>query len=242
MTDAQIFKNAECFICSRLISAFTKIESTDRRVTKVVMPPRALKAMRAELNSPLYAQDVPVDQMPAYAKAFKREIALEGGSTGFDTKCDIWGARIVLGDRFQVISDETQIMPMTVPVPYSSFMGGLSIIVKSRARTEFFGGPGEQKAQETLREMISESDFRKYLTYGFILARGASGLVYQIPGNRSHTKVYSGGQLIEEICVRILDHKVPSTDNVIAFKVMVELDEESFRKSGNVYNLRKQAA
>jgi hypothetical protein len=175
--------------------------------------------------------------MTAYVKAFKREIALEGG---FDTKCDIWGARIILGDRFQVISDEVHIVPMTVPVPYSSFMGGLSIIVKSRARTEFFGGPGEQKAQETLREMVSESDYRKYVKYGFVLVPGQSGMVYQIFG-QGHTKVWDRGVLHAEVCIVFNDMNIPPTDRVIALKTLVASSEEEFYRLGNVYKMKKAA-
>ena len=90
-------------------------------------------------------------------------------------------------------------------------------------------------AIETLREEITETEFRKYLKYGFVIAKGQSGKTYQIFRNQDHTKVWKGGKIIEEICVRIKDCKIPPTDNVIAFKNMVQIDEEEFRKMGNVY-------
>lgn len=95
----------------------------------------------------------------------------------------------------------------------------------------------EQVAIETLREIISESEFRKYINYGFISVRGRSGLVYQIFRNQSHTKVWRGNKLIEEICVRIKNVNIPLTDNVIAFKAIIEADEEGFRKMGNLYKM-----
>lgn len=101
---------------------------------------------------------------------------------------------------------------------------------------------GEWIAMQTLREMISESDYRKYLRYGFISIIGKSGKIYQIFRNNWHTKVFSNGVLIEEICVRITDKKIPPTDNVIAFKTIIETDEESFAAMGNVYRMVKKAA
>jgi len=93
----------------------------------------------------------------------------------------------------------------------------------------------EQRAIETLREEITESEFRKYIKYGFVLVKGQSGKTYQIYRNESHTKVWKNGRVIEEICVKIKNHKIPPTDNVIAFSNMIQIDEEEFRKIGNVY-------
>lgn len=118
----------------------------------------------------------------------------------------------------------------------------VSIVVRGNP----FGSKLEDKeevAVETLREEISERDLRKYLRYGFILVQANSGKTYQIFRNNWHTKVWKGGKLVEEVCVRLsYSFKVPSTDNVIAFKRMIEADEEGFRKCGNVYKMEKKAA
>lgn len=126
----------------------------------------------------------------------------------------------------------------------SRISSGLSVSIITR------GNPFDQKpkeneevAIETLREEISEKELRRYLRYGFILVKGQSGNTYQVFRNSWHTKVWRGGNLIEEVCVRISkSSKVPSTDNIIAFKHMIEANEESFKKCGNVYNLRRKAA
>jgi hypothetical protein len=123
----------------------------------------------------------------------------------------------------------------------------LCIISKSRA--EFLNDlkditiqEFEQTALETLREMISEREFRNYLRYGFILVRGQSGRIYQIFKNKQHTKVWEQGKLVEEICVRIEGNvHVPPTDNVIAFKTMIETSEDFFKSSGNIYKMDKTA-
>jgi hypothetical protein len=93
----------------------------------------------------------------------------------------------------------------------------------------------ELVALETLREELSETEYRKYLKHGFVLVKGKSGDIYQVFRNKSHTKVWRGGKLIEEICVRIKDKSIPETDNVIAFKTMIEVDENEFKELGNRY-------
>ena len=94
-------------------------------------------------------------------------------------------------------------------------------VIKSRANPIAATG-NEVVALETLHQIITEAEFRKYLKYGFVLVKGASGATYQIFRNKSHTRVFVGGKLVEEICVRIKDATVPATDNVIAFKTMIE--------------------
>lgn len=95
----------------------------------------------------------------------------------------------------------------------------------------------EALAQETLREMVSEDNFRKYVKYGFINVRGRSGDVYQVFRDRWHTKVWRRGKLVSEVCVRLRSSKVPPTDNVIAFMSMICADEQAFLKAGNVYRM-----
>ena len=117
----------------------------------------------------------------------------------------------------------------------------LFIKTKSRARLIYKMPENEQVAIETLREIITETEFRKYLKFGFVLVKGKSGKTYQIFRNTSHTKVWSGGKLIEEICVKIADYNIPPTDNVIAVKTMLETSEEECYKLANVYKMERAA-
>jgi len=116
----------------------------------------------------------------------------------------------------------------------------MTIIVHSRAQPIRRAEDNEMTAIETLREMITEAEFRKYMTHGFLLVKGESGCVYQVFRNRSHTLVWEKGEVVEEVCVRIKDRKIPPTDNIIAFKILIETSEDEFRKLGNVYNMRDQ--
>lgn len=99
----------------------------------------------------------------------------------------------------------------------------------------------ERVAIESLREQITESEFRKYMKFGFVLVRGQNGKTYQIFRNKQHIKVWEKGKVIEEICVRIKNYKIPPTDKIIAFLNMIQIDEEEFRKTGNIYNMQKAA-
>jgi len=100
----------------------------------------------------------------------------------------------------------------------------------------------EVLALETLREMVTEEDFRRYLKYGFVAVSGRSGDVYQVFRDKSHTKVWRQGKVIEEICIRLTSGwGTPRTDDVVAFVAMIRADEESFKKAGNVYRVSEAA-
>lgn len=180
----------------------------------------------------------------------------------------LWGARLEIGEKSKVYSergfipsglyDESNMHDlnwcMDRVIKFNTLSSdpfkrklqqlkrNLTIIVKSRASPIFNISQNEQVAIDTLREMITETDFRKYLIHGFILVKGCSGRVYQVFRDRHHTKVWENGELVEEVCVRVKDSRIPLTDNLIAFKIMIESDENEFRKLGNVYNMRRAAA
>jgi len=122
-------------------------------------------------------------------------------------------------------------------------IGGLTIIVKkSRCRPVWPCSHEESIALEALRETITEDEYRRYLRNGFLSVRGASGLVYQICRSTHHMiKVWRGNKMVEEICVSIKNVSVPPTDAVIAFKTIVEADEDDIRNLGNVYKFGNEA-
>lgn len=130
---------------------------------------------------------------------------------------------------------------MTVPIYMGHYFQGHIIVRKTRGELVHNVSQNEMTAIDTLREMISEREYRRYINYGFILVQGKSGATYQVFRNKSHTKVWKGGKLIEEVCVRLKDFRLPPTDNVIAFKTMIEIDEAEFKKAGNVYKMSKAA-
>ena len=157
----------------------------------------------------------------------------------------IMGMNIEIGDKFEVKTSPLYNRTIDLTRLWHQMwfsLHNLVILVKSRVRDEYdhFNNmsPEESKALDTLREMISEADFRRYLVYGFILVKGLSGKIYQISRFQRHTKVWKKGKKVEEICAYIKDPKIPQTDKLIAFKTMIETDEELFRKAGNVYKFQ----
>lgn len=147
--------------------------------------------------------------------------------------------RSALDERlWPVINRTNEDVFFELDIPYKPMYvsQGLLVHIKSRAQLPWQNvNDAEIKAVETLREIITEEEYRRYLKYGFILVPGASGATYQIFRNQSHTKVWRAGRIIEEVCVRLSGQNIPETDNVIAFKRMIEINEEEFKKSGNLY-------
>ncbi len=117
----------------------------------------------------------------------------------------------------------------------------LLIKVRTRAPEVQTFPKNEWIAIETLREMITEQEYRRYIKYGFILVQGASGKIYQIFREDRHIKVWVKGEVVEELCVYIKDTKIPKTDKLIAFKTMIEVNEQEIRNYSNVYQMRKAA-
>lgn len=156
-------------------------------------------------------------------------------SNNFKMEDDLWYNLSTSGEgqNFDTVRDIIQ----------NTLKANLCILMKSRAMPLPKDiKESERIAMETLREMISEQEFRNYLRYGFILVKGQSGKIYQVSRQNSHTKVWNRGALVEEVCVRINRQiEVPPTDNVIAFKVMIETSEDLFRNNGNIYNMSKTA-
>lgn len=93
--------------------------------------------------------------------------------------------------------------------------------------------PGEEKARKTLRDLVSERAYRRYLTNGFIMVQASSGLYYQIFCDSRHTKIWQRNKVVGEICINT-DGKCPPTDHVINLKMMLELDEVAVWKGGNL--------
>lgn len=112
-----------------------------------------------------------------------------------------------------------------------------NLLIKVKTRTKPLNpsvSPAEILARNSLRDLITEAEYRRYLTNGFIMVKGQSGRFYQI-FNTSHEriKVYYKNELTHLICIHT-DNSVPSTDHVINMKMLIDLDETMIWKAGNV--------
>jgi len=229
-----------------IVDAFGKIEADDLRVERVVLERKVYHDLVTNTRNAGHDLLVTVPRI---------------GMENSDIKGTLWGAKVEVGNESKVYA-EKGLLPLsffnddrTYDVNYQRSedilfkefkyrirgLKDITILVKSRADIIKNVPKNEMVAIETLREMITEMEFRKYMVHGFILVQSQSGKTYQIFRNHEHTKVWYKGQLIEEICVRIADCKIPPTDNLVAFKTMIETDEEDFRKLGNIYSMKEVA-
>lgn len=87
----------------------------------------------------------------------------------------------------------------------------------------------EQRARETLRRVIGESQWASLVRKGFITVRGKSGRYYQIFPDHHFTKVYENGMCIERLCV-VLRGNFPPTDSLIMRYLLILNDEKDFWK------------
>jgi hypothetical protein len=88
----------------------------------------------------------------------------------------------------------------------------------------------EVTALQLLRSLVTPENFRKYLKYGFVTIKGASGLVYNIYRKR-HVCVYDGQNEVASLCVHI--NAGPPTDEVIAKILMCECNEPEIWQRAN---------
>lgn len=115
-----------------------------------------------------------------------------------------------------------------------------NLLIERKGRINFcnvFGSvsKSENAALVLLKKILCNNDlWRRYLTYGFILVKGNSGLFYKITRNNSHVTVYRKGVIVAELCIA-LSPLIPPTDNVIAKKLLIEADEIDIWHRANIY-------
>lgn len=110
---------------------------------------------------------------------------------------------------------------------------GPAIIVGRRdpAATEF--DEREERARDTLRRVVGDDQYRRFLKHGFVSLKAKSGRVYCVYPGHQQTLVYQGGRMIEILCV-VLRGQFPPTDVLITRYLMLLNDEAGFRKIANV--------
>lgn len=92
----------------------------------------------------------------------------------------------------------------------------------------------EKRARETLRRILGDEKFQKFIRNGFVSVQGKSGRIYQIYPGHGMTVVYNHGTPIEKLCV-VLDGNFTPTDSLITRYIMILHDEDQFRSFANVW-------
>jgi len=104
---------------------------------------------------------------------------------------------------------------------------------KSRNKFGIQLTPEEIRARQTLREMITEAEWRKYLTNGFVMVKGQSGKFYQVfISHQERIRVFEKGKHVYNLCIHT-DSNCPPTDHVINMKTIIEYDEDAIYSLAN---------
>lgn len=93
--------------------------------------------------------------------------------------------------------------------------------------------PTEIRARQTLRRLIGEVAFQRYLARGFHVVKGESGRNYQIFPGHEMVRVWENGEQLERLCV-VLSGAFPPTDSVLMRMLLIQDSEERFRGKANV--------
>jgi len=103
---------------------------------------------------------------------------------------------------------------------------------KRKKGIHIFSKP-ELKARDTLRDLVSEKQWRKYLSRGYVIIKGKSGKVYQIFAKHltKRIQVYEKNIKIFDLCIH--SENVPNTDHVITCMLLIQNNEEDFIKQCN---------
>lgn len=100
---------------------------------------------------------------------------------------------------------------------------------KNRTSVVFSSDIREQRARQTLRRIIGEKSFRRFLKDGFLSVTPKSGLVYRIYPGHGITEVYDRGIMVERLCV-VLKGNFPPTDSLLMRYLLILNDEGEFSK------------
>jgi hypothetical protein len=93
----------------------------------------------------------------------------------------------------------------------------------------------EIRARETLRDMLSEAEWRRYMTNGFVMIRGNKGYWYQVFNDQRHVKVFKDNKICAEICIHTV-RSCPPTDHILNAMTLIRFDEDAFWRLGNVHH------
>jgi hypothetical protein len=173
-------------------------------------------------------------------------------------ECGAYSIKMSLGINSKILSFEKDIEEIKRAVK-QRIRNNLLIKVNSKRHHNLNPTPTtqEEKARNTLRDIISEKEWRRYLTNSFIIIsgkkdfmlinpsnkkdRGISGpFVYQVFEKQSHIRVYANGKRVKDICIHT-DAGCPPTDHILNMMVMINHDEQMVWDLGNIHEVHKES-
>jgi hypothetical protein len=107
--------------------------------------------------------------------------------------------------------------------------------VRHQAAPKHTTDPREQAARETLRLILGDEQFFRFLSRGFVVVQNRkSGRTYQMWPGHEMVRVWEKGKCIQRLCV-LLEGNFPPTDTLIVRTLMVLNNEEQLWKLANKY-------
>ena len=192
------------------------------------------------LNNPAYPQKLKLLNPIITRLDQRHENIPSSSSSRVDSSRYLQSATDSIHLEFEILSDSiTHEFPTSsVAVAIKRALKRNSIAAVLGTRQEMLAiqvSVAETKARNTLRDALSEKEFRKYLINGFIMIKGKSGKWYQVFNKQKHIKVYERGKLIKELCIHT-EGCCPPTDHVLNMKIMLECDEQTVWDNSNTSN------
>jgi hypothetical protein len=95
--------------------------------------------------------------------------------------------------------------------------------------------PAERRAETLLRDMLSQEEYRRLLTTGFLEIPSPSrpDRVYRIPRGPGQVLVEERGRVLERLCLQPEAAGLPEADVVLMHKLLIEADEDWYLATAN---------
>ncbi len=87
----------------------------------------------------------------------------------------------------------------------------------------------EQRARATLRRIVGEDKFKRFMRDGFLTVVSKTGLTYRIYPGHGISEVYDRGVMVERLCV-VLQGGFTPTDSLLMRYLLILNDEGEFSK------------
>jgi hypothetical protein len=95
--------------------------------------------------------------------------------------------------------------------------------------------PAERRAETLLRDMLSQEEYRRLLTSGFLEISSPTrpDRVYRIPRGPGQVLVEEHGRVLERLCLQPEVAGLPEADVVLMHKLLIEADEDRYLATAN---------
>ena len=92
------------------------------------------------------------------------------------------------------------------------------------------------RAQEMLREVLEEREYRQLMDQGYLEVPSPhnEGRIYRVPLDDGLVHVYECGELTQRLCVQPVEH-LPRYDVIVMHKLLIDSDEGEYLARANAF-------